>query len=48
MTWIDIVRGYGVFVALAEYESIGGANAVRLRIETELQPIMEQVIDNPH
>ena len=47
ISWIDLERGYGAFVALAQYENIIAASRGPARIVPELIPIIEDIIDNP-
>ncbi len=47
VTYIDTARGYGVFVALAKYDDIVAARQGPLRINPELTPIIDAIIDNP-
>jgi len=46
-SWIDTERGYGVFVALAKYDDLIAARRGPARINPELIPIIEAILDNP-
>ena len=47
VSWIDLERGYGAFVALAQYENLVAASTGPARIIPELIPIIEGIFDNP-
>lgn len=47
VSWIDLERGYGAFVALAQYEDLIAARTGPARIIPELIPIIENILDNP-
>jgi CubicO group peptidase (beta-lactamase class C family) len=47
VSWIDIGRGYGAFVALSQYQDLLAARQGPTRIIPELIPMIDDVMDNP-
>ncbi|MFK7975242.1 MAG: serine hydrolase domain-containing protein [Halioglobus sp.] len=45
VTWIDTARGYGAFIALAKYDNLVAARRGPARINPEMRPIIDAIID---